>query len=112
MKNTRSHLPISLVIQAAALTRRVSFPVDERSLTSEVDDEDEWMERRRLSLIRMKAKRNMRRAHGIEADETETVEDEVVFKPGVLDTPEPTALPLERRIVIEDGDDGDDEASE
>ena len=112
MKNTRSHSPISLVIQAAGLVRRVSFPVDDRSLaSSDVDDEEEWMERRRRSLIRMRAKRDLRRALATEDDETEMAEDVIVFKPEILGTPEP-ALPIERRIVIEDGDDGDDEASE
>ena len=111
MKNTRSHSPIPIVIQAAGFARKVSFISDDRSLSSDVDDEDEWMERRRRSLIRMRAKRDLRRAHPADGDEEELAEDEVIFKPGYLETPEPSP-PQERRIVIEDEDDGDDEASE
>lgn len=67
MTSTRSHAPIREVLRAAGYHREMSSagagPGPESRHLS-VDDEDQWMEARRQSLARMRAKREKRREMG------------------------------------------------
>lgn len=60
MKNTQSHSPIRDIINAFSVQNMRK--VEERAFLNLVEDEEEWMIRRRQSLLRLRRKRQSRRA--------------------------------------------------
>lgn len=62
MTNTRTHASILTVIAAAGVDTDSLLRQGNRNSQSSVEDEELWMEKRRLSWVRMREKRRSRRA--------------------------------------------------